>query len=284
MLRKPAVAGSFYYSNPKDLEESIEYSFLCESGVGSIPKLNKSFNSNLKGIMVPHAGYIYSGPVASYSFSKLVENGFPDTFIILCPNHTGFGSGYVSVFDEGMWETPLGNVEVDSDLADIFIKNSKYADVDYQAHYREHSIEVELPFLQYFSDDFKILPICINVQNLQTSLDIADSIRESVEEISSSILLISSTDLSHFLSQDTTLIKDEMVLNDIANMNHEKLLDDVSKYNITMCGYGTVASNIIYSKECGVSKADILKHQTSGDVSGDYSSVVGYGAGVFKSD
>lgn len=284
MIRKSAVAGSFYSRNPDDLEKSIEDSFESELGVGKIPKLSKSFNSNLKGIMVPHAGYIYSGPVASYGFCELVENGFPDTFVILCPNHTGLGNSYVSVFKEGIWQTPLGNVEVDSDLAELFLKNSEYAGIDYLAHFSEHSIEVELPFLQYFSDDFKILPICMSVQNLQTSIDVANSIKACAEESSSSILLISSTDLAHFFNQDDTLIKDEIVLNDIENMDYEKLLRDVDEKNITMCGYGTVASNIIYSNYYGVDKAKILKHQTSGDVTRSYNSVVGYGSAIFKCD
>ena len=280
MIRKPAVSGAFYPDNPKILEESIEKSFTNELAIGNIPKLNKSFNDNLTGVMVPHAGYIYSGPTASYGFYHLVENGFPDTFIILCPNHTGLGYD-ISVYDEGYWQTPLGKLEVDSDFASKFINYSDYAVSDVTAHLREHSIEVLLPFLQYFSHDFKIVPICIGTQNINTSYDIANAIKLTKEQCSSSISLISSTDLTHFCPQDVTLMKDEIVLNDISEMNNEKLLSDVDKHNITICGYGTVASNIIYSKDLGVEKCKILKHSTSGDVSGDYSSVVGYASGIF---
>ncbi len=283
MIRKPAVAGAFYSANPKSLEDSIEECFTNELGIGKIPKLNNSFNNDLTGIMVPHAGYIYSGPIASHGFYHLVENGFPDTFVILCPNHTGFGYD-ISVYDNGFWQTPLGDVEVDNDFASKFINNSDFAVSDYTAHLREHSIEVILPFLQYFSDDFKIVPICIGRQNLNTSYDIAQAIKLAIEETSTSISLISSTDLAHFFPQDVTLIKDEIVLNDISEMNLEKLLTDVDEHDITMCGYGTVASNIIYSKDKGVSKCEILKHGTSGDVSFDYSSVVGYASGIFMKD
>ncbi|OWT33015.1 AmmeMemoRadiSam system protein B [Methanobrevibacter sp. 87.7] len=281
MLRKPAVAGSFYPDNQNDLEEMIEYCF--NKGVGKLPKLNKNFNGNITGIMVPHAGYIYSGYVASYGFYQLVESGFPDTFIILCPNHTGFGYD-ISVFDEGFWETPLGNIEVDNEFAEKFIKNSKYAKKDTTAHLREHSIEVELPFLQYFSDDFKILPICIGRQNLQTSLDIANAIKLTSEEVSNSFSLISSTDLSHFLNQTDTIKRDNLVLNDITEMNYKKLIQDVYDYDISMCGYGTVAADIIYSLDLGVNSCEILSHKTSGDVSGDYNSVVGYASTVFKKE
>lgn len=279
MIRKPAVAGSFYPNNRKLLIESIEDSFI--NGVGTIPKLSNSFDDSLKGIMVPHAGYIYSGYVASYSFYHLVKCGFPETFVVLCPNHTGIGHD-ISVFDEGIWETPLGDIEVDSEFAKTFIRNSEYATSDFTAHLREHSIEVQLPFLQYFSNDFKIVPVCIGMQNLKTSMDIAKSIKLTLSEISTSISLISSTDLSHFLNQPLTIKLDNIVLNDIEEMNYEKLLNDVYQHSITMCGYGTVASNIIYSKSLGVDSCNILSHQTSGDVSGDFNSVVGYGSGIFK--
>ncbi|MGN1362465.1 MAG: MEMO1 family protein [Methanobrevibacter sp.] len=281
MLRKPAVAGSFYPDNRNDLEKIIEYSF--NMGIGKIPKLNKRFNGDIVGMMVPHAGYIYSGYVASYAYYQLVEGGFPDTFIILCPNHTGFGYD-ISVFEEGTWETPLGNIEVDNDFAKEFIKNSRYAKSDTKAHLREHSIEVELPFLQYFSSDFKIVPICIGRQNLQTSIDIANAIKLTSQEVSNSFSLISSTDLSHFLSQDATIKRDNIVLNDISKMNYEKLIDDVYEYDISMCGYGTVAADIIYSLDSGVKSCEILSHKTSGDVSGDYNSVVGYASSVFKKE
>ena len=157
MLRKPAVAGSFYPSDAENLNRLIESCFL--DGVGFIPEL-KDFEGDTYpiNVMVPHAGYQYSGAIASHGYCNIVENGFPEVFIILSPNHTGFGSE-ISVFNEGEWITPLGNVEVDSEFADEIISVSDYASADFQAHVQEHSIEVQLPFLQYFSSDFKIVPI-----------------------------------------------------------------------------------------------------------------------------
>ena len=181
MLRQPAVAGAFYPDNPEKLVELIESSFLDDAGVGHIPKLNSFEDKDYPiNVMVPHAGYQYSGAIASHGYCKIVENGFPEVFIIISPNHTGFGSE-ISVFNEGSWITPLGNVEVDAEFADAVIDASDFASADFTAHIREHSIEVQLPFLQYFSDDFKIVPITMGRQNFVTSSDLAKAIFEAAE-------------------------------------------------------------------------------------------------------
>ena len=172
MLRKPAVAGSFYPKDSDDLKNLIEDCFLDNDGVGYIPSLN-SFDGDSYPINVfsPHAGYQYSGAIASHSYCKIVEIGFPEVFIILSPNHTGFGSE-ISVFNGGEWQTPLGNVEIDSAFADAIIDFSDIASSDVTAHINEHSIEVQIPFLQYFSSDFKIVPIVIGRQNFSSSNDL----------------------------------------------------------------------------------------------------------------
>ena len=154
MLRQPAVAGSFYPNDPENLKRLIESCFLDDSGVGHIPELNSFKGSDYPiNVMVPHAGYQYSGAIASHGYCEIVKNGFPEVLIIISPNHTGFGSE-ISVFNEGEWITPLGNVEVDKEFADSIIEFSDIASADFTAHIREHSIEVQLPFLQYFSNDF----------------------------------------------------------------------------------------------------------------------------------
>ncbi|MBR4396969.1 MAG: AmmeMemoRadiSam system protein B, partial [Methanobrevibacter sp.] len=171
MIRKPAVAGAFYPANPETLVKTIENCFLGDFGVGKIPEIGKFEGADYPiNVMVPHAGYQYSGAVASHSYCKLVQNGFPEVFIILSPNHTGYGSE-ISVFNEGQWDTPLGSVDVDAGFADAIISKSDIATADFSAHIHEHSIEVQLPFLQYFSSDFKIVPITIGYQNFSTSSD-----------------------------------------------------------------------------------------------------------------
>lgn len=282
MLRKPAVAGAFYPDNEEDIKKLIEDSFLSPMGVGKIPTAHKFEGKDYPiNVMVPHAGYIYSGPVASFSYAKIAENGIPDVFIILSPNHTGFGSE-VSVFNQGEWETPLGNVEVDEEFANSIISFSDYASADYSAHTGEHSIEVQLPFLQYFSDDFKIVPITMGSQTLSTVSDLATAIVSATKKLNKSYCIIASTDLSHFNNQEKANKVDNFVLEDIKEMDEFKLLEEVIQYNITMCGYGPVMTTIIVSKLTGKESCEILAYGTSGDVTQDYSQVVGYGSAIFK--
>lgn len=282
MLRQPAVAGSFYPNDAENLKRIIESCFLDKSGIGFIPKLNKFEGNDYPiNVMVPHAGYQYSGAIATHGYCSIVTNGFPDVFIIISPNHTGFGSE-ISIFNEGEWITPLGNVEVDCEFADEIISISDIASSDFTAHVNEHSIEVQLPFLQYFSSDFKIVPITMGVQTFATSNDLANAIFEAGNNLDKSYCVIASTDLSHFNNQEKANKVDGFVLEDIAEMNEFKLFEEVVQYNITMCGYGPVMTAISLSKMSGKDSCEILAYQTSGDVTGDLSSVVGYASGVFK--
>ncbi|MBR5954576.1 MAG: MEMO1 family protein [Methanobrevibacter sp.] len=282
MIRQPAVAGAFYPRDAENLTRLIESCFLDDSGVGFVPELNNFEGTDYPiNVMVPHAGYQYSGAIASHGYCKIVENGFPEVFIIISPNHTGFGSE-ISVFNEGQWITPLGNVEVDREFADEIISISDIASADFQAHIREHSIEVQLPFLQYFSSDFRIVPITMGTQNFITSTDLANAIFEAGNKLDKSYCVIASTDLSHFNNQEKANKVDGFVLEDIEEMNEFKLFEEVVQYNITMCGYGPVMTTISLSKRREMNSCELLAYQTSGDVTGDFSSVVGYASGVFK--
>lgn len=282
MLRKPAVAGAFYPANPETLVKTIENCFLDDSGVGEIPEMNRFDDGDYPiNIMVPHAGYQYSGAIASHSYCSLVQNGFPEVFIILSPNHTGYGSE-ISVFNEGEWITPLGSVNVDSKFASAIIAESDIAEADFAAHVHEHSIEVQLPFLQYFSDDFKIVPITMGSQSFVASNDLAKSIVEAGKKLNKSYCVIASTDLSHFNNQEKANKVDGFVLEDIEEMNEFKLFEEVIQYNITMCGYGPVMTTILVSKMTDKNNCEILAYGTSGDVTGDFTSVVGYASGIFK--
>lgn len=282
MLRQPAVAGAFYPDNRDNLVKAIENSFLHEFGVGQIPKLNSFEGKDYPiNVMVPHAGYQYSGPIASYGYCHIVQNGFPEVFIILSPNHTGFGSE-ISVFNEGEWITPLGSVEVDEEFADEIISCSDIASADFHAHIREHSIEVQLPFLQYFSNDFKLVPITMGSQTFSASSDLAKAIVEAGNKLNKSYCVIASTDLSHFNNQEKANKVDSFVLEDIGEMNEFKLFEEILQYNITMCGYGPVITAILVSKQSDKNSCEILAYKTSGDISGDLTSVVGYASGIFK--
>ena len=282
MIRKPAVAGSFYPNNPEMLIKKISDCFLDNFGVGEIPELGNFSGDNYPiNIMVPHAGFQYSGSIASHGYYELVKNGFPEVFIILSPNHTGYGSE-VSVFNQGEWITPLGSIKVNEDFANSIISFSDMAIADFDAHLYEHSIEVQLPFLQYFSNDFTIVPITIGSQSFSTSNDLAKAIFDSAVELGKSYCVIASTDLSHFNTQEKANLVDGFVLEDIKNMDEFKLYEEIIQYNITMCGYGPVMTTIALSKMCGKNDCEILSYKTSGDVTGDLTSVVGYASGVFR--
>lgn len=283
MLRQPAVSGMFYPAGEEALREAIEDSFTSSYGVGEVPTLKCE---NYKGdyplnVFVPHAGFVYSGPAASFAYDKIVREGFPDTFIILSPNHTGIGSE-ISVFNEGEWITPLGNVKVDEDFANAIINHADKASSDFTAHFQEHSIEVQLPFLQYFSNNFKIVPITIGYQSFENAINLGEAIVSASKEINSSYCVIASTDLSHFYTQDLANKADSLVLDDIQAMNKEKLFEDVISNDITMCGYGPVLSTIKVSQLTGLNNSEIFTHYTSGDITGDLSRVVGYASGIFK--
>ena len=256
MIREPIVAGKFYEGNVKYLNESIEDCFKHRLGPGVVPKLSRiNKEKQVNAIMVPHAGYVYSGPTAAHAYSKLVQDGYPETFVILCPNHTGFGEN-VSVYNEGSWVVPNGVCDVDNELADEIIKNSNYAKADFKAHISEHSCEVQLPFLKYFDSNFKIVPICMMDQSVEASKDLANSIYDASQNLGRKITLIDSTDLSHFKSQEKTIEHDNLVFNEVFN-------------------------GMEFSKKLGQKNFDLLKHSTSGDVTLDYASVVGYGSGIW---
>lgn len=278
MIRRPAVAGVFYENNPESLKKRIEWCFEHKSGPGKIPAMGSE--RKIKGVMAPHAGYIYSGPVAAHSYYQIVEDGFPETFVILCPNHTGLGSGISTVLD-GEWETPLGNVEIDTQFAKEMIKDARIIDSDAASHIQEHSCEVHLPFLQYFSHDFKIVPVTMWIQDLETSYDIGNSIKRAAEALGRDIGIIASTDMTHYKPQEIANRNDKQVLDAVEAMDEKLMIKRVLDLNVTMCGYGPVASTIIASKGMGAQNARVLKYATSGDMTGDYSAVVGYASAMF---
>ena len=282
MIRKPAVSGKFYPSNVSSLLKSIEDSFLLGDGPGSIPELSRSKikNHELKSIMVPHAGYMYSGSVASNAYYNLALDGFPETFIIIGPNHTGVGEA-VSVFNDGGWISPLGHIEVDREFADTLIGNSEFLKSDYVAHLNEHSVEVQLPFLQYFSNDFRIVPIVMGIQDKDIACDIVDSVVKSEKELGRDVCIVASSDLSHFNDESVANIQDRLVLDDIVAMDEDKLLRDIRREDITMCGYGPVMVSMLYSKITGQGICELLKYSTSAKVTGDSRSVVGYASAFF---
>jgi len=272
-IRFPAVSGLFYPSSKDSLIKQIENCFLSHIGPGSLPRLNPKGKREIVALVVPHAGYMYSGPVAAHSYFSLAEDGKPEIIVILGPNHTGIGSG-VSIMISGKWRTPLGDVEIDEDTAKTIVEKSKFVDIDELAHTHEHSIEVQLPFLQYVLKDFKFVPICMMMQDLKTSRDVGEAIASSIK--GKNAIIIASTDLTHYEDQKSASIKDRSVIESILSLDEEKLERIITEMNVSMCGPGPVAAAIYAAKLLGAKSAYLLKYATSGDITGDYSSVVGY--------
>lgn len=270
--RRPVVAGAFYPADPSRLRRSIEESFTHRLGPGRLPG-ESSGERSIISVVCPHAGYMYSGPAAAHSYLQLSEEGKPDTVVIIGPNHTGLG-GPVSLGGSDAWETPLGSVEIDKELSSAIFGSSDFIDVDEMAHVREHSVEVQLPFLQYIYGEFKFVPICMGFQDLETSRRLGEVLADALKERNA--LIIASTDLNHMEPQSTAEPKDRGVIDRILALDEEALQGWVRDRRVSMCGYGPVSATLVASKALGATKAELLAYSTSGDVIGDRSAVVGY--------
>ena len=276
--REPAVAGQFYDADPESLRERIKWAFLHSLGPGKLPEVSVSRIKESIGYIVPHAGYVYSGPIAAHAYFKIAQEGKPDTFIIIGPNHTGYGSA-VSVYPKGVWVTPLGEAEVDAELAKEVVNNSVFAKLDISAHEYEHSIEVQLPFLQYlFGSEIKIVPISVMYQTPEVAKDLANALITALEEVKRDIVILASSDMTHYEPHELAVKKDRMALEAILKLDEDGLYRVIMDNNISMCGYGPVMTLIHYARRVGGNKAELLKYATSGDVSGEKAWVVGYAA------
>ncbi len=265
-IREPAVAGKFYPSSPVQLKNQIE------------TLINKQADRmNIIACMLPHAGYVYSGAVAAQTVSQI---NIKDKIILLGPNHTGYGERY-SIMPEGTWRTPLGEIKIDSDLAGEILGRSSYLKPDNESHIYEHSLEVELPFFQYFKADFEIVPITFLSDDFNALKKIGEEIAGAIKErnIKDSTLIVASSDMTHYESQELAQKKDKEAIQAILELNEEKLVERIQRLNISMCGYAPAITMISAAKLLGAKTAKLIKYQTSGDVTGDKSSVVGY-AGI----
>ncbi len=281
LIRPPAVAGTFYPSDPEELIKLIEWSFTHPIGPGELPKVSEVRERRSVGFMVPHAGYIYSGPVAAWSYYKLAQEGPPELVIILGPNHTGIGSP-IAAMPPSIWETPLGHVHVDPEATEEIVKESGVIDVDPNAHMYEHSLEVQVPFLQYlFGDRFRIVAIAMGLQTPEAAKAVADGIYRAMEKLGKDYVVLASSDLNHYEPHEITVKKDMIALEKITQLDTEGLYKALMEYDISMCGPGPVMTVMELTKKYDGDKGILLKHATSGDTSGDYSQVVGYASVQF---
>jgi hypothetical protein len=264
-MRFPAVAGSFYPRTKEGLVAEIERCFRHKVGPGSLPGKCKGTNK-IRGLVSPHAGYVYSGPVAAHGFKALAEDRpRPDRIIIIGPNHHGVGSGVALGVDD--FSMPMGLVRLDTSMAKALCR--EMIDRDLVAHRGEHSIEVQLPFLQYIYGDISFVPICMLIQDYEMAREVGRVIRETPE--AKGALIVASTDLSHYVPRAEAAKLDSIAIKDIENGDARALAGHLEQYNISMCGYGPVMAAL----EALRAKGRCLKYGTSGDIE-PMPDVVGY--------
>lgn len=267
MIRKPIVAGKFYPANPEILKKQLS-SFAEKEGI----------KENGLACILPHAGYIYSGKVA---FQTAASVEIKENIILLGPNHTGLGSLF-SIVSEGVWQTPLGEVEINTQIANRLKKECPLIKEDDSANIGEHSLEVQLPIFQFLYDKkFSIVPLVLMPSNKTAYEKIADALYKTIVglDIKNKTLIIASSDMTHYESFDSATKKDDLAIEAIKNLDEDLLMKRIEKYNISMCGYVPVVITLILAKKLGAKEAKLIKYRTSGQASGDFDSVVGY-AGI----
>lgn len=270
-VRRPAVAGRFYPARAGVLSRDLDKYLAAEEGAaGRI--------ENALGCVVPHAGYIYSGPVAGAVYRRLP--GRP-SYIILCPNHFGRGAP-LAMMSAGTWLTPLGEVHVDSALAGAVGRSCHLLAEDAEAHAEEHSLEVQLPFLQRTVKEFTFVPIALGVSGYAALESVGHGVAEAVKNAPGRVLIVASSDMNHYEPDGVTRVKDRKAIDRILALDPQGLYEVIRREDISMCGYGPTIAMLTAARELGAQGAELVKYATSADASGDRSAVVGY-AGIIVS-
>ncbi len=262
LIRQPAVAGRFYPAEPDQLSQSIrEFITPTEKPVRAI------------GVVVPHAGYMYSGHVAGALFSRI---NIPPRNIVLCPNHTGFGRP-LSIMKSGSWQTPLGLMEIDEELSSAVMIEDPQIEDDPSAHRFEHALEVQLPFMQHIGGpSVRFVPITVGTGSLAHLEELGRAIAEVIAKIDRNTLIIASSDMNHYESDAVTRVKDRKAIDRVLALDPQGLHEVVQRENISMCGYGPTVAMLTAARILGATNANLVKYATSGDVSLDFDHVVGY--------
>lgn len=264
MYRAAAVAGQFYPGRKEALLEQV--SNYVQHELEPQPAI---------GIMVPHAGYVYSGAIAGQTFGRVQV---PDRVVLLGPNHTGYGA-VQAVFPAGSWQTPLGDVPIDSQLAEQIIAASTEATADELAHRHEHSLEVQVPFIKVMAPNARLVPICLGHASLEKLLDFGVSLGRLLVSQPEPTLLVASSDMTHFESAESARQRDMRALEKVLALDAEGLYRLVATEHISMCGVVPTVVMLAAARELGASKGTLVRYGNSGETTGDISEVVGY-AGV----
>ncbi len=280
-VREPSVAGYFYPSDKNELVDLIERLFRSSRGPGT-HVLEDFADKDVIALLLPHAGYIYSGEIAAYGYAAYNSSGLKKRILILGPNHYGLGA-LASIYPEGMWRTPLGEVVIDPELSREIPSISEYIVHDEMGHVREHSIEVQLPILQYIhgNNSFLLTPISIMLQTESVARDIGYTLRKLNDMYGGEILFIVSTDFTHYESSSKAYEKDMMAIKKILDIDPDGFLEAVYSSDISMCGYGPTAALLYFLEGVEGVEATLLKYGHSGEVTGDVNNVVGYASIAF---
>jgi len=269
-IKKPNVSGGFYPGNPKELSDQIDSFFKKASVVPS--------ESRVEMIIAPHAGYVYSGPVAAYGY-KAASQSSCKTIVVIAPTHY-FNFPGASVWSQGKFETPLGLVDVDGDFAQKLIAKDKELAFMPQAFEKEHSLEVQIPFLQKTFKDFKIVPIIMGAPSFEVCQNLAKALADVVGD-RKDVLIVISTDMSHYHSAQIAKSMDQQAISFVRDLNAADLWKSCQDQTVELCGFVPVTTALLYAKEKGLS-VKILDYGDSGDATGDKQAVVGYFSAVFS--
>jgi len=263
MHRAPAVAGRFYPAQPGELRRELE---------GYLPE---QLRQAAIGCVVPHAGIMYSGHVAGAVYARLLPFS---TYIILCPNHSGYGRP-LAILSEGEWETPLGDALIDAELARNLKRACPLLEEDEAAHRLEHSLEVQLPFLQYLQSSFRFVPIAVGVGRYDPLEELGRAVAQVAGRAEERPLVVASSDLNHYEPDAVNRAKDHKAIERILGLDPRGLYDTVRRENISMCGFGPTVAMLTAAKLLGATRGELVRYANSGDITGDRSQVVGY-AGI----
>lgn len=269
MVRFPAVAGTFYPANPKQLREKVE-EYLAERARAELVRA--------KACLVPHAGYLFSGHVAGAVFAEIE---IPETILLLGVRHAARGAE-LAILTEGAWRTPLGDAPIAEELAKKLKMACPALEEDEVAHEREHSLEVELPFLQVLRPEMKLVPVAVGGLDLDELVKTGEEMGRVVRESEEEILIVTSSDLNHYEDEETTQRKDRDAIGKLEEMDARGLYEVCRRGRISMCGLGPSVVALSALRMMGVKKARLVRHATSGEVNGDYSAVVGYAGMIFE--
>jgi len=279
-LRRPAVAGQFYEGTREALLAELEDAYLDRRGPGELPQVDEAGPRELLGLISPHAGYVYSAPMAAYGFAALARDGRPETVVILGPNH-GRGSWVSAIQTSGAWLTPLGEAQIDAEVAAELAQALPWLEDSASAFRGEHSLEVQIPFLQHlYGDQLKFVPIMMLDQERDAALAIGEALGKVLQ--GRDAVIIASTDMTHQEPRSVAGAQDGLLAERIAALDAEGLLRERRHRGITMCGYGPVAATITAAKQLGATRGEILRYGDSGEAH-SMGTVVGYlSAALYK--